>query len=75
MTDSANAAPQAQLADEELDRLEALLDEPELEEAMRLDEVQGYLIGRPVPSEEVGRFLRAEPAETGQGSWPRSPRW
>lgn len=43
MTDSANTAPQAQLADEELDRLEALLDEPELEEAMRLDEIQGYL--------------------------------
>ena len=43
MTDPANTAPQAQLADEELDRLEALLDEPELEEAMRLDEIQGYL--------------------------------
>ena len=43
MTDKTGATPQAQLADEELDRLEALLDEPELEEAMRLDEIQGYL--------------------------------
>ena len=31
------------LGDEDLDRLESLLDEPELPEAMRLDEVQGYL--------------------------------
>ncbi|HMR32610.1 MAG TPA: EAL domain-containing protein [Geminicoccus sp.] len=38
------------------------------------DEVQGYLIGRPVPSEEVGRFLRAEPAETGRGGPAASPR-
>ena len=37
------AAPQAQLADEELDRLETLLDEPALAEAMRLDEIQAYL--------------------------------
>ena len=34
---------QAQLADEQLDRLETLLDDPALEEAMRLDEIQGYL--------------------------------
>jgi uncharacterized protein len=34
---------QAQLADDQLDRLEALLDNPALPEAMRLDEVQGYL--------------------------------
>ena len=33
----------AQLDDEHLDRLEALLDDPALEEAMRLDELQGYL--------------------------------
>ena len=33
----------AQLADSELDRLETLLDTPELQDAMRLDEVQGYL--------------------------------
>ncbi len=31
------------LSDEQLDRLESLLDTPELAEAMRLDEVQGYL--------------------------------
>lgn len=34
---------QAQLADEQLDRLETLLDDPALSEAMRLDEIQGYL--------------------------------
>ena len=34
---------QAQLADEQLDRLEALLDDDSLEESMRLDEIQGYL--------------------------------
>ena len=34
---------QAQLADNQLDRLETLLDDPSLEEAMRLDEIQGYL--------------------------------
>jgi uncharacterized protein len=33
----------AQLADEQLDRLETLLDDPALENAMRLDEIQGYL--------------------------------
>jgi hypothetical protein len=32
-----------QLDDEQLDRLEALLDDPEFDEAMRLDEIQGYL--------------------------------
>lgn len=34
---------QAQLSDEQLDRLETLLDHPELQDAMRLDEMQGYL--------------------------------
>ncbi len=34
---------QAQLADSELDRLETLLEDPALEESMRLDEIQGYL--------------------------------
>jgi len=34
---------QAQLADEQLDRLETLLDDPALAEAMRLDEIQGFL--------------------------------
>ena len=33
----------AQLSDEQLDRLEALLDDPALEEALRLDEIQGFL--------------------------------
>ena len=34
---------QAQLADNQLDRLETLLEDPALEEALRLDEIQGYL--------------------------------
>ncbi len=34
---------QAQLADNQLDRLETLLEDPALAEAMRLDEIQGYL--------------------------------
>jgi len=34
---------QAQLADEQLDRLESLLDDQALAEAMRLDEIQGFL--------------------------------
>ncbi len=38
-----NTPVQAQLADDQLDRLETLLDDPVLEEALRLDEIQGYL--------------------------------
>jgi uncharacterized protein len=40
MTEQTTISP---LADDLLDRLEALLEDPALEEAMRLDEVQGYL--------------------------------
>jgi uncharacterized protein len=48
---------QAQLADEQLDRLEELLSDPALPEAMRLDEVQGYLCAalsgpQPIAEEE-----------------------
>lgn len=48
---------QAQLADNQLDRLETLLDDPALPEAMRLDEIQGYLCAalsgpQPIPEEE-----------------------
>ena len=53
-------APQAQLDDEKLDRLEALLDDPALEEAMRLDEIQGYLcaaLSGPRPIEEEDRLI------------------
>lgn len=35
--------PSAQLTDEQLDRLEMLLDDPSLDESMRLDEIQGFL--------------------------------
>jgi uncharacterized protein len=48
---------QAQLADNQLDRLETLLDDPALPEAMRLDEIQGYLCAalsgpQQIPEEE-----------------------
>ena len=48
---------QAQLADNLLDRLETLLDDPALPEAMRLDEIQGYLCAalsgpQQIPEEE-----------------------
>lgn len=48
------------IEDEQLDRLEALLDDPALEEAMRLDEIQGYLcaaLSGPQPIEEESRLL------------------
>ncbi len=40
---NAKKSPPAQLADEQLDRLEQLLDDPALSEAMCLDEIQGFL--------------------------------
>ncbi len=48
---------QAQLADYQLDRLETLLDDPEMQDAMRLDEIQGYLCAalsgpQPMPEED-----------------------
>jgi uncharacterized protein len=48
---------QAQLADNQLDRLETLLDDPVLPEAMRLDEIQGFLCAalsgpQPIPEED-----------------------
>ncbi|MFZ4538494.1 YecA family protein [Propionivibrio sp.] len=48
---------QAQLPDNLLDRLETLLDDPALLEAMRLDEIQGYLCAalsgpQPIPEED-----------------------
>jgi uncharacterized protein len=55
---------QAQLSDCQLLRLEQLLDEPELEQAMRLDETQGYLCAalagpQPIPEGTVaGRSAR-----------------
>lgn len=55
MTKDHNA--QAQLTDDQLDRLELLLEDPSLEESMRLDEIQGYLCAalsgpQPVAEEE-----------------------
>ncbi|WP_301101578.1 UPF0149 family protein [Propionivibrio sp.] len=48
---------QAQLDDHQLDRLETLLDDPALQDAMRLDEIQGYLCAalsgpQPIPEED-----------------------
>jgi uncharacterized protein len=48
---------QAQLADHQLDRLETLLDDPKMLDAMRLDEIQGYLCAaltgpQPMPEED-----------------------
>jgi len=54
------ASPSAQLDDEQLDRLEQLLDDPALEEAMRLDELQGYLcaaLSGPQPIDEDDRLI------------------
>ncbi len=53
-------SPTASLADEQLDRLEALLDDPALEEALRLDEIQGYLcaaLAGPRPISVENRLL------------------
>ena len=52
-----NESLQAQLADAELDRLEELLSDDALPNAMRLDEIQGYLCAaltgpQPIPEEE-----------------------
>ena len=47
---------QAQLADHQLERLESLLDDPSLPDAMRLDEIQGYLcaaLAGPQPKAET----------------------
>ncbi|MDR0578656.1 MAG: UPF0149 family protein [Candidatus Accumulibacter sp.] len=51
--------PQALFDDRQLDRLEELLDDPALEEAMRLDEIQGYLcaaLAGPRPIDEDDRL-------------------
>ena len=52
-----NESLQAQLADDQLDRLEELLSDPALPEAMHLDEIQGYLCAalsgpQPIAEEE-----------------------
>ena len=62
-----NESLQAQLADDQLDRLEELLSDPALPEAMRLDEIQGYLLSKPLPADEFeARFLQ------GHGGAPAS---
>ncbi len=50
-------APEPQFDDSELDRLESLLEDPALPDAMRLDEIQGYLCAalagpQPIPEDE-----------------------
>jgi uncharacterized protein len=54
------ASPMPPLGEEQLDRLETLLDAPELEDAMRLDEIQGYLcaaLAGPQPIDEEDRLV------------------
>ena len=50
-------APEPQFDDSQLDRLESLLEDPALPDAMRLDEIQGYLCAalsgpQPIPEDE-----------------------
>ena len=65
---SNDSALRAQLDDSDLDRLEVLLDDPALEEAMRLDEIQGYLcaaLSGPQPIDEddwLGDILGSDEA-------------
>jgi len=59
---------QKKITDEQLDRLETLLDDPVFDEAMRLDEVQGYLCGAlagPVPIPEADWLLEILGSEAG----------
>lgn len=56
------------ISDTQLDRLEALLDDPVFDEAMRLDEVQGYLcaaLAGPVPIPEADWLLEVLGSEAG----------
>ena len=63
---------QAQLADDQLDRLETLLDDPSLADAMRLDEIQGYLCAalsgpQAIPEEDwLADVLGSEDAQDGE---------
>ena len=54
---SAENIQQTQIDDDQIDRLENLLDDPALQDAMRLDEIQGYLCAalsgpRPIPEDD-----------------------
>lgn len=56
------------ISDTQLDRLEALLDDPIFDEAMRLDEVQGYLcaaLAGPVPIPEADWLIEVLGSEAG----------
>ncbi len=62
---------QAQLPDELLDRLETLLDDAELSEAMRLDEIQGFLcavLAGPQPMPEDDWLINALGSEEAMAS-------
>ena len=66
--------PPLSLTDEKLDRLEELLDDPALEDSLRLDEAQGYLCAAltgPSPMQEdqwLADYLGSEEAlETSAG--------
>ncbi|MFA7291635.1 MAG: UPF0149 family protein [Rhodocyclaceae bacterium] len=56
------------ISDTQLDRLEALLDDPAFDEAMRLDEVQGYLcaaLAGPIPIPEADWLVEVLGSEAG----------
>lgn len=62
---------QAQLADHLLDRLEVLLDDPDLSEAMSLDEIQGFLcavLAGPQPMAEEDWLIHALGSEAAHAS-------
>jgi uncharacterized protein len=67
------ANPMPPLDEEQLDRLEALLETPELEDAMRLDEIQGYLcaaLAGPRPIDEEDRLIDVLGGENALDSGP-----
>lgn len=71
MSDTAISKRQPAITDVQLDRLEGLLDDPAFDEAMRLDEAQGYLCAAltgPVPVPEGDWLLEILGSEAGVAS-------
>ncbi|MFC5301225.1 YecA family protein [Azospira restricta] len=71
MTETTLTKRQPAISDDQLDRLEGLLDDPAFDEAMRLDEAQGYLcaaLAGPVPVPEGEWLLEILGSEAGVAS-------
>ena len=71
MTETTLTKCQPAISDDQLDRLEGLLDDPAFDEAMRLDEAQGYLcaaLAGPVPVPEGEWLLEILGSEAGVAS-------